>query len=300
MGNLLIEFYVYLKLEKNVSDHTVKAYKQDLEQFSEFVKLKHQLEISNLSGLTAIKHLEVRRFLALLQSEGYSRSSIARKLAAVRSFFRYMCREGYLQDNPAANIATPKLRKKLPQFLYLEEAKMLVEAPDTTGVLGCRDRAILEMLYAAGLRVSELTNLSLGDLDFTVGYVKVLGKGAKERIVPVGRQAIAALKHYLERSRPILIKEKENAIFLNRNGTRLSSRSVRRIVDKYIKQVSIERAITPHSLRHSFATHLLNAGADLRTVQELLGHVSISTTQIYTHVTKEKMKSVYDQTHPRA
>lgn len=177
---------------------------------------------------------------------------------------------------------------------------MLVEAPDTTGVLGCRDRAILEMLYAAGLRVSELTNLSLGDLDFTVGYVKVLGKGAKERIVPVGRQAIAALKHYLERSRPILIKEKENAIFLNRNGTRLSSRSVRRIVDKYIKQVSIERAITPHSLRHSFATHLLNAGADLRTVQELLGHVSISTTQIYTHVTKEKMKSVYDQTHPRA
>lgn len=300
MGNLLVEFYVYLKLEKNVSDHTVKAYKQDLEQFSEFVKLKHQLEISNLSGLTAIKHLEVRRFLALLQSEGYSRSSIARKLAAVRSFFRYMCREGYLQDNPAANIATPKLRKKLPQFLYLEEAKMLVEAPDTTSVLGCRDRAILEMLYAAGLRVSELTNLSLGDLDFTVGYVKVLGKGAKERIVPVGRQAIAALKHYLERSRPILIKEKENAIFLNRNGTRLSSRSVRRIVDKYIKQVSIERAITPHSLRHSFATHLLNAGADLRTVQELLGHVSISTTQIYTHVTKEKMKSVYDQTHPRA
>lgn len=300
MTNLLDEFFFYLKVEKNVSEHTIIAYKQDLKQFSEFIEQQQGQKISELLGLSAVRHLDIRRFLALLQSEEYSRASIARKLAAIRSFFRYMCREGYLQDNPAASVATPKLQKKLPQFLYLEEAKMLVEAPDCTNLLGRRDRAILELLYASGLRVGELTNLNLDDLDFSIGYIKVLGKGAKERIVPVGRQALGALEIYLEHVRPILVAGKENAFFLNKNGTRLSSRSVRRIVNKYIKQVSIERAITPHSIRHSFATHLLNAGADLRTVQELLGHVSISTTQIYTHVTKEKMKSVYDQTHPRA
>ncbi|HHV71206.1 MAG TPA: tyrosine recombinase XerC [Clostridia bacterium] len=300
MNNLLTEFYAYLKLEKNVSDHTLTAYKVDLAQFSDFIKKQKQKEITDLSGLSVVKHLDVRGFLAFLQSEGYSRSSIARKLAAVRSFFRYMCREGYLQDNPAAHIATPKQQKKLPEFLYLEEAKMLVEAPDQTTILGCRDRAILELFYAAGLRIGELAGLDLGDLDFTVGYVKVLGKGSRERIVPIGRQALNALEKYLNYARPQLIKDNTKAIFLNKNGTRLSIRSIRRIVDKYIKQVSLERKITPHSIRHSFATHLLNAGADLRTVQELLGHVNISTTQIYTHVTKEKMKFVYDQTHPRA
>jgi integrase/recombinase XerC len=234
-----------------------------------------------------------------------ARKTLARKVSCLRSLFQFMVREGIIEKNPARAVSTPKLEKKVPKFLYIEEAQKLMEAPSLEEPLGIRDRAILEVLYASGIRVSECMGIKLQDVDLTVGMARVLGKGAKERIVLLGRKACESIQLYLDKSRPLLLKEQKNtsnesALFLNYRGEPLSVRSVRRIVDKYMTQVAGQLSISPHVLRHTFATHLLDEGADLRVVQELLGHVSLSSTQIYTHTTKEKLLRVYMSAHPRA
>jgi integrase/recombinase XerC len=254
----------------------------------------------------AVDHLLVRKYLGRMHQRQLARTTVARKRSALRSFFKFLCREEILKTNPMVYIAAPKLEKKLPGFLYLDDIRVLVEAPDTSVSAGQRDRAIMETLYAAGIRVSELVGLNTGDVDLGIGYIRVMGKGARERIVPIGSFAIKAIRSYQENGRKLLTEKGSNpaggetALFVNKYGERLSARSIRNIINKYVKEISISQKVSPHTIRHSFATHLLDAGADLRSVQELLGHVKMSTTQIYTHVTKEHLKSVYDKSHPRA
>jgi len=279
----------YLKIEKNVSRHTITNYAIDLKAFSAFLGEK---------DISAVDHLVLRRFLAEMRSKNYSKRTVARKLASLRSFFKFLYREGYIKSNPITAISSPKLDKKLPNLLDVGKVTKLILAPDTKTQAGLRDRAILETLYSTGIRVSELVGLDVSDMDFISGVIKVFGKGYKERIVPIGDEAVTAVRKYLDKIKPCA-KDKD-AVFLNNRGMRLTDRSIRRVVDKYIRACSIEEKISPHSLRHSFATHLLDRGADLRSVQELLGHMNLSTTQIYTHVTMERLKSVYDKAHPRA
>jgi integrase/recombinase XerC len=248
-----------------------------------------------------VNHLAIRKHLAQLQLSGLKRSTIARKMASLRAFFRYLSREELITANPLAFVSTPKIEKRLPEVLSQDGAWALVQAPDINTPSGLRDRAILEVLYACGLRVSELVGLDIADADLTLGYVRVMGKGSKERVVPVGSYAVNALNMYLATGRHLLDKSGSSpALFLNKSGGRLSARSIRNIVEKYVQMVSAQCKVSPHTLRHSFATHLLDGGADLRSVQELLGHVKMSTTQIYTHVSKERLLAVYEKSHPRA
>jgi len=289
------KFINYLKVEKNASEHTAKNYIIDLDSFGEFLGDK---------DVSAVDHLTLRRFLAQMREKNYSKRTIARKLAAMRSFFKFLYREGYVTQNPITAILTPKLDKKLPKFLDVEKVDQLLKTPDAESASGLRDRAILETLYSTGARVSELVGLDMDDVDFISGVVKLFGKGSKERIVPIGEPALNAIRKYVEKRGEWApsggFAKDKNAIFLNKSGRRLTDRSVRRILDKHIKECSVAEKISPHSLRHSFATHMLDRGADLRSVQELLGHMNLSTTQIYTHVTMERLKSVYDKAHPRA
>lgn len=302
MAKFILGFLTYLKVQKNASPHTLAAYRQDLEQFREFYRRQYA---EDLIDYRQIDTQIIRHYLAELQTGAYQRRSIARKIAALRSFCRYLCQWEYLEQNPFVGIKTPKLEKLLPKFLYPQEVELLLTAPDVSAVLGMRDRAILETLYATGVRVSELVGLDLPNLELAYGCLRVFGKGRKERIVLIGSVGVEALRSYLTTARPELLRRNRKqtdgkAVFLNKAGSRLTDRSVRRIMDKYVNQVSFDKAISPHTLRHSFATHLLNNGADLRSVQELLGHVSLSTTQLYTHITKEKLRSIYSKTHPRA
>lgn len=299
------QFLKYLQGEKNASQHTLLSYGQDLSQFLAF----WSNEGTPLSEQRppGVDHLLVRGYLASLQKQGYSKRSMARKLAAIRSFFRYLCRVGVLEQNPAEHVSTPKQDKKIPEFLYEEEVVDLLMCPNSRTSLGRRDRALLETLYATGIRVSELVGLNLRDVDYSLGQVTVFGKGSRERIVPLGSEAISALGLYLQHARPDLLRQRrddgvlaEQALFLNRFGKRLTARGVRYLVEGYVSQTAIQRKCSPHTIRHSFATHMLNHGADLRSVQELLGHLNLSTTQIYTHVTKDRLKKVYDQAHPRS
>ena len=284
------KFINYLKIEKNASKHTITNYKIDLDVFAAFLGDK---------DISTVDHLALRRFLAQLRSKNYAKRTIARKLASLRSFFRFLYREGYIKTNPITAISTPKLDKKLPVFLDVDKVARLVQSPPDDNEAGLRDRAMMETLYSAGIRVSELVGLDISDIDFISGVIKVLGKGSKERIVPIGEPALKAIRKYIDRRAAKRVRDKD-AVFLNKSGRRLTDRSVRRVLDKYIHACSIVEHISPHSLRHSFATHLLDRGADLRSVQELLGHMNLSTTQIYTHVTMERLKTVYDKTHPRA
>jgi len=230
-----------------------------------------------------------------LRSKEYDKRTIARKLSTLRSFFKFLYKEGYLKYNPMSTVSTPKISKKLPKFLDVASVIKLIESPDKKDAHALRDRAIMEVLYTSGMRVSELVGLNTEDLDLIGGVAKVMGKGKRERMCPIGDKAARAVREYLQK-RP----QKNKALFLNSSGTRLRDRSVRRIIDKHIKRISLKEKISPHTLRHSFATHLLDRGADLRSVQELLGHRNLSTTQIYTHITPERLKAVYDKTHPRA
>ncbi|HWJ03498.1 MAG TPA: tyrosine recombinase, partial [Verrucomicrobiae bacterium] len=234
-----------------------------------------------------------------LSEAGLRRTSIARKLAALRTFCKYLCRELVLDQNPVTRVSSPKLSKTLPHFMYQDEVALLLEMPDVSTFQGLRDRAILEILYASGLRVSELANLDVLDLELDLNLVKVFGKGSRERIVPLGSYAKSALQAYLAARMNFNPKPGEKALFLNRFGTRLTARSVRRVVETCVNAAALKGKISPHTLRHSFATHLLDRGADLRSVQELLGHIKLSSTQIYTHVTKERLKEVYQKFHPR-
>ncbi|MDO4539999.1 MAG: tyrosine recombinase XerC [Syntrophomonadaceae bacterium] len=293
------EFLARLRLEKSASSLTLRSYRTDLLQYFAFTAQMQGVELESI-GIEAIDYRNLREYLIALQERDMARSTMARKLAALRSFVRYLCREGRLDHNPIAYIATPKREKKLPHFLYPQEIDALMQTPDVSMPAGLRDKAILETLYACGLRVSELTGMDIGDVELEEAYVRVTGKGNKERLVPLGGHARRALLAYIEQGRPEFKPDRdEKAIFLNRFGRRLSRRSVVNIVDKYMDAAAIFQHISPHALRHSFATHMLEGGADLRSVQELLGHARLSTTQIYTHLTRDNIKAVYEQTHPR-
>lgn len=284
------KFAHYLSIEKNFSAHTLRGYTADLEELSELLGDKDPREVT---------HLDLRKFLAHLKERNLSKRTMVRKLAAVRSFFKFLFRERLIKKNPADSIFTPKLDKHLPGFLDADKTVRLVTAPCGEDKSCLRDRALLEVLYSTGMRVSELVGLNQDDVDLIAGAVKVRGKGKKERIAMLGKESQQALRGYLNERKAMGWASKQ-PVFLNTKGTRLTDRSVRRVVDKYVKRCSIEEKISPHSIRHSFATHLLNNGADLRSVQELLGHKNLSTTQIYTHMGSERLREIYSKAHPRA
>ncbi len=299
LENLADEFLTYLKVGNHYSAHTLESYGLDLRQFLQF------LEEEKISNLETVDHLLLRKYLSNLKQAGLAKSSITRKIACLRTFFKFLSKQGYLAENPVLGLASPRREKRLPAFLYPEEINAFLKMPDQSSGLGIRDQAILEIFYSGGLRLQEVVNLKMEDLDLSRGYLRVFGKGSKERMVPIGGVARRILLRYLTEVRPELLTKSpniafQNNVFLNYQGTRLSGRSIQRLVHKYLKKLSLDRKISPHSLRHTFATHLLENGADLRVVQELLGHVDISTTQIYTHVTKERIRSVYLNSHPRA
>jgi integrase/recombinase XerC len=286
------DFCRYLGAERNVSPHTLKAYRTDLEMFREFVGK----EQGGGASVDVVTHLLVRRYLASLARES-RKSTMGRKLAAIRSFFKYLVREGKARKNPAELVNTPKKEKMAPFHLTIDEVTTLVTAPGGNELLVLRDRAILETLYSSGIRVGELTGLDVGGIDMDEALVRVLGKGGKERVVPLGSHARAALADYLSaRNGPGY----DAPLFLNARGGRLTSRSVARIVDRYMLKIAAMKKVSPHTLRHTFATHLLEGGADLRAIQELLGHASLSTTQKYTHVSIDRLMEVYDKAHPKA
>jgi integrase/recombinase XerC len=291
MNEAIEQFCSYLETERNVSIHTVSAYKSDLTQFATFVSGP-----DNNTPPDRIDHLAIRHYLARLH-KGHTKSSIGRKLSAIRALFRYLQREGKIDKNPAEVVATPKKEKRLPFHLNIDQVTALVSAPAGSTALPLRDRAVLETLYSCGIRVSELTAMNVGDLDLVGGLARVMGKGGKERIVPVGSFAREALAAYLaERGAP----PPGDPLILNARGGRLTRRSVARIVDAHMLLIASMRKVSPHTLRHTFATHLLEGGADLRAIQELLGHASLSTTQKYTHVSIDRLMEVYDKAHPKA
>ncbi|MDD4568534.1 MAG: tyrosine recombinase XerC [Tepidanaerobacteraceae bacterium] len=295
MDDALVESFLrYLKATKTESKNTVRAYAEDLSQFLEYLKQKKLSEPVLINS----NHLHIRGYLAFLRDREISKRTIARKLSVLRSFYRYLVIEGVVEENVAKLVNTPKTAKRLPLFLYPNEIECLLSVPkDNT--LGIRDRAIMELLYATGMRVGELVLLKISDVNFGSNYIIVFGKGSKERVVFFGQKAAESIEKYLKKSRPFLLKDINcDSLFLNKNGTGISARSIRRMVNKYVKLAALNDNISPHTLRHTFATHMLNNGADLKTVQELLGHTSLSTTQIYTHVTKERLKEVYDSAFP--
>jgi integrase/recombinase XerC len=282
------QFLRYMQTERGASEHTIRSYRKDLETFFAYVNTEAK----------SVEPVEIRGFVAAQIKDGLKKSTVGRRLATVRSFYRFLHREGFVKVNPAKLVNAPKLPKLLPKFLTVDDAFSLMEKPEGIGFMPVRDRAILELLYSSGLRVAELSGLNQDDLNIREGLVKIRGKGRKERIGPIGRKALDALRAYIiERT---LLKKKEKALFLNRGGTRLTDRGVRRIVVKYARASLIDGRIGPHTLRHTFATHLLQGGADLRVIQELLGHASLSTTQKYTHLDIEHLMDVYDKAHPLA
>jgi integrase/recombinase XerC len=324
---LIQQFLDYLRYERRFSEHTAKCYGADLQQYEEFIAGRHEHEPDHASmhmdhfnsdgpatavasqAAVSIDQLllkadinEARAYLALLNENNYSKATIARKLATLRSFYKFLVKTNHIASNPLSAIRTPKQDKKLPRFLEYEEVKKLLETPPMDNWLGARDRAILETLYSTGIRVSELVALNMDDIDFLGEVIHIRGKGKKERIAPISSSALQSIQHYME-FRNKRAQNNNNfeskVLFVNKHGRRLSTRSVRRKMDKYLKMAGLDPNISPHTLRHSFATHMLNNGADLRSVQELLGHQSLSTTQVYTHLTTKKLKEVYDRAHPR-
>jgi integrase/recombinase XerC len=300
------QFLEHLRYERNVSPHTLRNYSSDLEQFIDYLApADSKTGLRNFPELTSIDHITIREWLGTLHIAEKKKSSIARKLAALRTFFQFLVREEILELNPAKLVATPRQEKKLPKHLSVEEAIRFIETPDVTTDLGKRDRAMLELMYATGVRVAELVTTNLADIDFKNQLIRVTGKRRKQRIVPFGEPAALAIRDYLQVRDTFLAnapvtKRDEEAVFLNYQGTRITTRSVGRMVDKYIAICAGMHDISPHALRHSFATHLLDSGADLRDIQELLGHARLSTTQVYTHVSMEKLIEVYDKAHPKA
>jgi len=301
MKETLKKYEEYLKHEKDASEHTVKNYMADLYQFDGYMQKNHaNIANSGKTGLTKIDHNIVRSYLSTLFGKN-NPASIARKLASLRSFFKYWIKEGVLSANPAKDVATPKVPKRLPKFLTVDEVGTLLSSPTSTDILALRDKSMMEVMYASGLRVSELVGLDTDHVSLGEGVVKVLGKGRKERVVPIGQKAQTALATYFARREELLDKSHPSkAVFLNRQGERITPRSVERMVQKYLRISGIQKEVTPHVLRHSFATHMLNSGADLRGIQELLGHTSLSTTQKYTHVSVDKLMDVYEKSHPKA
>lgn len=305
LADLIEKFIVYLRVQKGYSDHTIRNYQIDLKQFLDFLVRKQGLAGKGETSpeLESTDFPVIREFLGNLYVR-YKRTTIARKLSALRSFFYFLERKGLHIENPAADISTPKQEKYIPTYLPVDEMFRLLEGPDREKPLGLRDLAILEVLYSCGIRVSELTGLNLSSIDFDQRLVRVLGKGNKERIIPIGRKALKAVDNYMKAT--LLLRGKTpdvvqgGALFINFRGGRLTTRSIGRIIKKYGIECGLMTGISPHSLRHTFATHLLDGGADLRSVQELLGHVSLSSTQKYTHVSLDRLMEVYDKAHPRS
>ena len=289
MDRYISKFLTYLEIEKNASSYTILNYRIDLKQARGFLQNKE---------VQKIDRLDIRKYLAFLKGKNLTKRTIARKLSCLRSFFRFLAREGYIGSSPVAGISSLKLEKRLPVFLNVDKVEKLIESPDSETLRGLRDRAVLETLYSTGMRVNELVGLNIGRVDFIGGMVKVYGKGKKERLIPIGDKALRAIRDYL--AKQTTKKKDSQPLFLNKNNKRLTDRGIQNLVNRYIKIASLKEKISPHTFRHSFATHLLDKGADLRSVQELLGHVSLSTTQIYTHITTEHLKSVYNKAHPRA
>ncbi|UCE59062.1 MAG: tyrosine recombinase XerC [Phycisphaerales bacterium] len=337
-NSLIDEFLNYLKFERHFSPHTAKCYSADLAQFCAFLggrtgqagagqrmapgsasfgtarggvggpvgaggmETAVAIEQDVQQKLREVTTEQIKSFLSFLGTLSYSKSTIARKLATLRSFYKFCLRRGYVETHPLATIRTPKQDKRLPKYLEIEQINQLLGAPDTNTLLGARDRAMLEVLFSTGVRVSELVDLNFADVDFPNQTIRVRGKGKKQRTAPIGPTAIAAIQKYVElrRADARAARFDQEALFVNKHGQRLSTRSVRRKLDKYLQECGLDPSISPHTLRHSFATHMLNNGADLRSVQELLGHQSLSTTQVYTHLTTPRLKQAYDDAHPRS
>ncbi|AKO94033.1 site-specific tyrosine recombinase XerD [Priestia filamentosa] len=296
--NLTIEDFIhYLVVERGLASNTIESYKRDLVKYAEYLK-----KVETVSSFEEVTREHIIAFMRYMMENGKSSKTIARHVASIRSFHQFLLREHIMDKDPSVHIETPQVERTLPKVLSPDEVEALLTAPDESTPFGKREKAMLELLYATGIRVTELMNLNVEDVHMTMGFVRCIGKGDKERIVPMGKMASEALQKYIEESRSKLLKrnQKEEALFLNHHGRRLTRQGFWKILKKLALSAQIEKELTPHTLRHSFATHLLENGADLRAVQEMLGHADISTTQIYTHVTKKRLKDVYNEFHPRA
>lgn len=295
MESYVSEFINYLEVERGLAKNTLESYGRDLRQYYSY------LNNDNIDAVNQASRATILAYLEQLQSKGRAVSTISRNLAAIKSYYQFLVRERYLEKDPAANLESPKLEKKLPKILAITEVEELLKQPNSFLPTGMRDKAMLELLYATGIRVSELISLNVSDVNLEMGYIKCYGKGSKERIVPLGSIAAKCVQEYVTRGRGKLVRTyDEPALFVNHHGNRLTRQGFWKIIKKYAHEANITKEITPHTLRHSFATHLLENGADLRSVQEMLGHADISTTQIYTQVTKNRLKEVYEKAHPRA
>lgn len=295
MKDLLNNFLEYLAVERGLATNTIDAYKRDLKSYIVYLRTKNITNVEHTNRTTIVS------YLLTMQKNGKASSSISRACAAIKSFYQFLFRERIINDDPTTNLDAPKLEHRLPKVLTVEEVERLLCQPDMTNPLGMRDRSMLELLYATGMRVSELISIAVEDVNLEMGFLRCTGKGSKERIVPVGTIAVKYLEQYITGARKKILNGKESdTLFLNRQGNNLTRQGFWKIIKKYSQQAGINKKITPHTLRHSFATHLLENGADLRSVQEMLGHADVSTTQIYTHITRNKIKEVYDKTHPRA
>jgi len=294
MKELIDVFLNYLSVERGLSNNTLISYRKDLDIYTEFLASR------SVNALSKISKNDITNFMLDQKDKGLSANSISRRLAAIRMFHRFLARERLSKSDPSNLIDSPKLWKKIPETLSLNEVEALIAQPDSRNRQGIRDKAILEVLYATGMRVSEAVNLKLDNVNLDIGFLRCIGKGDKERVIPLGKKAIAGIKRYLELSRPHLLKKKQSEfLFVSRLGKKISRQSFWKIIKRYAKLAKIKKPMKPHILRHSFATHLLERGADLRSVQEMLGHSNISTTQIYTHVTKDRLKTIHRQFHPR-
>lgn len=316
---IIKRFLDYVDSERNFSAHTIRSYSADLTQFCRFLAMLQtpaagkellsaddlppvdELQPGSLSALLpAVSPTEIRSYLAMMRNSNYSKSTIARKLATLRSFYKFLVRCEIIEASPVSVVRTPRQDKRLPKCLDVAQIDALLSAPDTSTLLGARDKAILETIYSGGLRIGELVSLNIEDLDEFSEALRIRGKGKKERLAPLGSKAIEAIDAYMKLRRETFDSPKRGPLFVNKFGKRISERSIRRKLDTYLLMAGIPTHISPHALRHSFATHMLNAGADLRSVQEMLGHESLSTTQIYTHLTTSRLKEVYDKAHPMA
>ncbi|MEZ6095509.1 MAG: tyrosine recombinase XerC [Pirellulaceae bacterium] len=296
MQNAINRFLRYLEIERNSSEHTLKSYREDLESLLEYLRNS----LGEAVRPSEITPQELRTYVSALHEAGYAKSSISRRLASLRSFFRFAQREGLADNNPAKPLRNPRRERKLPHFLTTSEIGKLLAAPSSQEPMGSRDRAILETMYSAGLRVSEVVGINDEDLDLDDGLVRIRGKGKRERLAPLGSFAIKAINRWMRERKLKGTRSRLSPVFVNKFGTRLTTRSVARMLEKYLKVTGLDLRTSPHTLRHSFATHLLDRGADIRSVQELLGHKSLVTTQIYTHVSTASLRSVYEKAHPRA
>jgi integrase/recombinase XerD len=287
-------FISYLRVEKGLSDNTIQSYRRDMGKFSEFAGRRKL----NTPG---IRRADVVDFMTMLYRKGLDSRSVARHLVTIRHFFRFSLLEGFIKDDPAATIESPRFRQSLPSFLNVEEVNHLLAQPDLSSIAGLRDKAMIELMYSTGLRVSELVGIRVGDVQMEAGCLRCIGKGNKERLVPVGKKALGIVEEYLKQSRPELLGDGSSAfMFINKKGRPMSRIAFWKLLSEYGRKAGLRKPLTPHMLRHSFATHLLDRGADLRSVQIMLGHSDISTTQIYTHVVEERLKQVYKAHHPRA